>query len=195
MYHIPDIMYTERMPPRAKRLFVETFTKYHKLNGGDEDVALHKARQALQKKYVKMNGVNNAWIPRKAAYEIVRDDLQNELSSTNTSVVANINNKANDRRGAIYSDRNDGEIDYDTDTDTNDNENEQENEKETTSKFLFTSNRRRRPNVGIKSNIKKRNVNYPLSSFNSYNDYDDYDDDISDDDIITTTTTTTDEED
>ncbi|AKN80990.1 ChaB-B-like protein [Lonomia obliqua multiple nucleopolyhedrovirus] len=50
MYHIPNMVYQEKMPPRAKRIFVETFSKYHKLNGGDEDVAMHKARRALEKK-------------------------------------------------------------------------------------------------------------------------------------------------
>ncbi|ANF29730.1 ORF-82 [Catopsilia pomona nucleopolyhedrovirus] len=82
MYQLPDMLYQEKMPPRAKRIFVKTFSKYHKLNGGDEDVAMHKARKALEKKYVKMDTINNSWIPRRAAYEIVKDDIHNDNSDT-----------------------------------------------------------------------------------------------------------------
>ncbi|AAA66689.1 AcOrf-59 peptide [Autographa californica nucleopolyhedrovirus] len=59
MYQIPDMLYNEKMPPRAKKLFVETFTKYHKMNGGDEDIAMHKARKALEEKYVKIDTLQN----------------------------------------------------------------------------------------------------------------------------------------
>lgn len=85
MYQIPDILYQEKMPPRAKKLFAETFSKYHKLNGGDEDIAIHKARKALEEKYVKVDTLHNSWIPRKAAYEIVKDDIYDSDDKSNTS--------------------------------------------------------------------------------------------------------------
>ncbi|UZE89767.1 ChaB1 [Parapoynx stagnalis nucleopolyhedrovirus] len=74
MYQIPEMLYNEKMPTRAKRLFTQTFSKYHKLNGGDEDIALHKARNALEEQYVKMDP-SNSWIPKKAAYEIIKDNI------------------------------------------------------------------------------------------------------------------------
>jgi hypothetical protein len=78
MYQIPDILYKEKMPTRAKRIFAQTFAKYHKLNAGDEDIAMRKAREALEEQYVKMDAINSSWIPRKAAFEILKDDLDDE---------------------------------------------------------------------------------------------------------------------
>ncbi|USC25907.1 hypothetical protein [Palpita vitrealis nucleopolyhedrovirus] len=109
MYQIPEMLYNEKMPPRAKKLFVKTFTKYHKMNGGDEDVAMHKAKNALEQKYVKVNALQNSWIPRKAAYEIVKDDFTDD-ESDNDSGVDNI--KKSD-------DRFDETTDYDTEDDYN----------------------------------------------------------------------------
>lgn len=106
MYQIPDILYQEKMPPRAKKLFAETFSKYHKLNGGDEDVAIHKARQAVEKKYVKMDTLHNSWIPRKAAYEIVKDDIDdNEDDNNNEKTINQVSNKKNFNK-FIHSDNN-----------------------------------------------------------------------------------------
>lgn len=75
MFHLNEAFYHEEMPARAKRLFVKTFKKYHKLDGGDEDVALHMAKQAVDREYVKLN---NRWIPKTAAEEIVRHDLDDD---------------------------------------------------------------------------------------------------------------------
>ena len=76
MYHIPDTLYEEKMPRRAKQLFVDTFSKHHKLNAGDEDSAMQKARHALEERYVRVNDLQ--WIPRRAAYEIIRDDMSDD---------------------------------------------------------------------------------------------------------------------
>jgi ChaB len=76
MYQIPEMLYNEKMPARAKRLFTQTFSKYHKLNGGDEDIALHKARNALEEQYVK--DPSNSWIPKTAAYEIIKDNIDDD---------------------------------------------------------------------------------------------------------------------
>nr|ALR71165.1 hypothetical protein AGNV_103 [Anticarsia gemmatalis multiple nucleopolyhedrovirus]ALR71323.1 hypothetical protein AGNV_103 [Anticarsia gemmatalis multiple nucleopolyhedrovirus]ALR71481.1 hypothetical protein AGNV_103 [Anticarsia gemmatalis multiple nucleopolyhedrovirus]ALR71950.1 hypothetical protein AGNV_103 [Anticarsia gemmatalis multiple nucleopolyhedrovirus]AXE72279.1 hypothetical protein [Anticarsia gemmatalis multiple nucleopolyhedrovirus] len=76
MYHIPDALYEEKMPRRAKQLFVDTFSKHHKLNAGDEDLAMQKARNALEERYVRVNDLQ--WIPRRAAYEIIRDDMSDD---------------------------------------------------------------------------------------------------------------------
>nr|BAA24247.1 ORF59 [Leucania separata nucleopolyhedrovirus] len=65
------------MPARAKRLFVN-INKYHKLDGGDEEVALHMARQAVDREYVMLN---NHWIPKTAAEEIVRHDIDEDSLS------------------------------------------------------------------------------------------------------------------
>nr|UIX56219.1 HycuOrf-92 hypothetical protein [Hyphantria cunea nucleopolyhedrovirus]UIX56364.1 HycuOrf-92 hypothetical protein [Hyphantria cunea nucleopolyhedrovirus] len=64
------------MPRRAKKLFVDTFSQHHKLNAGDEDVAMQKARQALEERYVRVNDLQ--WIPRRAAYEIIRDAMSSD---------------------------------------------------------------------------------------------------------------------
>ncbi|AUR45117.1 chab domain protein 2 [Spilosoma obliqua nucleopolyhedrosis virus] len=77
MYHLPDTLYEEeKMPRRAKKLFVDTFSHHHKLNAGDEDVAMQKARQALEERYVRVNDLQ--WIPRRAAYEIIRDAMSSD---------------------------------------------------------------------------------------------------------------------
>ncbi|QEI03472.1 hypothetical protein [Spodoptera cosmioides nucleopolyhedrovirus] len=82
MFHLNEAFYHEEMPARAKRLFVKTFKKYHKLDGGDEDVALHMAKQAVDREYVKLN---NRWIPKTAAEEIVRHDLDDDSLSESES--------------------------------------------------------------------------------------------------------------
>ncbi|ACI28819.1 agip118 [Agrotis ipsilon multiple nucleopolyhedrovirus] len=78
MYHLNKAMYQQEMPARARRLFVKTFNKYHKLDGGDEDVALHMAKQAVDREYVKLN---DRYIPKSAAEEIVRHDLDEDSLS------------------------------------------------------------------------------------------------------------------
>ncbi|AIE47780.1 chaB [Peridroma alphabaculovirus] len=75
MFHLNESFYNQEMPARAKRLFVRTFKKYHKLDGGDEEVALHMARQAVDREYVKLN---DRYIPKRAAEEIVRHDLDED---------------------------------------------------------------------------------------------------------------------
>ncbi|AKN80574.1 Cation transporter protein B [Perigonia lusca single nucleopolyhedrovirus] len=76
MFHISESLFKEeKMPVRAKRLFASTFAKYHKLDGGDEDVALHMARKAVEREYVKLN---NWWIPKQAAEEIVRHEIDDD---------------------------------------------------------------------------------------------------------------------
>nr|AOL57053.1 hypothetical protein [Chrysodeixis includens nucleopolyhedrovirus]QGW49182.1 hypothetical protein [Chrysodeixis includens nucleopolyhedrovirus]QGW49322.1 hypothetical protein [Chrysodeixis includens nucleopolyhedrovirus]QGW49462.1 hypothetical protein [Chrysodeixis includens nucleopolyhedrovirus]QGW49602.1 hypothetical protein [Chrysodeixis includens nucleopolyhedrovirus] len=72
MFHLNEAFFKEEMPARAKQVFVKTFKKYHKLDGGDEDIALHMARQAVERDYVKLN---DRWIPKTAAEEIVRHDM------------------------------------------------------------------------------------------------------------------------
>lgn len=82
MFHLNEAFINQEMPARARRLFVKTFKKYHKLDGGDEDVALHMAKQAVDREYVKLN---DRWIPKSAAEEIVRHDLdEDSLSDTDT---------------------------------------------------------------------------------------------------------------
>ncbi|WBB27236.1 AC58/59-like protein [Mythimna sequax nucleopolyhedrovirus] len=78
MFHLNESFYKQEMPARAKRLFVRTFNKYHKLDGGDEEVALHMARQAVDREYVMLN---NHWIPKTAAEEIVRHDIHEDSLS------------------------------------------------------------------------------------------------------------------
>ncbi|QNV47827.1 ac58/59-like protein [Alphabaculovirus altersperidaniae] len=78
MFHLNKAFYQEEMPARAKRLFAKTFKRYHKLDGGDEDVALHMAKQAVDREYVKLN---DRWIPKSAAEEIVRHDLDEDSLS------------------------------------------------------------------------------------------------------------------
>ncbi|AUV65375.1 ChaB-like [Alphabaculovirus myunipunctae] len=78
MFHLNESFYKQEMPARAKRLFVKTFKKYHKLDGGDEDVALHMARQAVDREYVKLN---DRWIPKSAAEEIVRHDIDEDTDT------------------------------------------------------------------------------------------------------------------
>lgn len=78
MFHLNEAFYHQEMPARARRLFVKTFNRYHKLDGGDEDVALHMAKQAVDREYVKLN---DRWIPKSAAEEIVRHDLDEDSLS------------------------------------------------------------------------------------------------------------------
>ncbi|AAK85617.1 hypothetical protein [Epiphyas postvittana nucleopolyhedrovirus] len=94
MYHIPDTLYDEKLPKRAKQLFVDTFSKHHKLNAGDEDAAMQKAREALENRYVRVN--NLQWIPRQAAYEIIRDEVSD--NSDNSQTVAQPNKRFVDKR-------------------------------------------------------------------------------------------------
>nr|BBD50854.1 ChaB protein [Antheraea proylei nucleopolyhedrovirus] len=76
MFHMADALYEQKMPRRAKQLFVKAFAQHHKPNAGDEDAALQKARQALEERYVRVSGLE--WIPRRAAYEIIRDEMSDD---------------------------------------------------------------------------------------------------------------------
>lgn len=75
MFHLNDSLYKQEFPARARKLFVSTFKKYHKLDGGDEDLALHIAQKAVERDYVKFN---NRWIPKRAAEEIMRHDIDDD---------------------------------------------------------------------------------------------------------------------
>lgn len=86
MNHLPDALYDEQMPRRAKRLFVDTFSQHHKLNAGDEDAAMQKARQAVEARYVRVNDLQ--WIPRRAAYEIIRDEMSSGSEDESARVSA-----------------------------------------------------------------------------------------------------------
>jgi hypothetical protein len=72
MFHLNESFYGQQMPSRAKKLFQKTFKRYHKLDGGDEEIAIHMARQAVEKEYTKLD---DKWIPIKAAKEIIRHNL------------------------------------------------------------------------------------------------------------------------
>nr|ANW12290.1 chaB [Malacosoma sp. alphabaculovirus] len=72
MFHLNESFYGQQMPSRAKKLFQKTFKKYHKLDGGDEEIAIHMARQAVEREYTKLD---DRWIPIKAAKEIIRHNL------------------------------------------------------------------------------------------------------------------------
>ncbi|AKC91713.1 chaB-1 domain protein [Lambdina fiscellaria nucleopolyhedrovirus] len=75
MHYLTDLLYGDSMPAKAKILYQKTFNRYHKLNGGDEQVALHLARRALEKNYVK---INDCWLPKEAAEAIVRHDMYDD---------------------------------------------------------------------------------------------------------------------
>lgn len=66
------------MPARAKRLFLNTFRRYHRLDAGGEELAIRAAWDAVNKDYVKLN---NRWMPKTAAQEIVRHDIDDGGSS------------------------------------------------------------------------------------------------------------------
>ncbi|ADD73767.1 ORF58 [Lymantria xylina nucleopolyhedrovirus] len=75
MFYLNEMLLKEELPARARRLFIDTFRKYHKLDGGDENIALHLAFKAIERRYVKLN---NKWIPKAAAEEIVRHDIDED---------------------------------------------------------------------------------------------------------------------
>ncbi|QEI03662.1 CHAB-LIKE1 [Rachiplusia nu nucleopolyhedrovirus] len=72
MFNVSQTFYKENMPAKARRLFDRTFNTYHKLDGGDEEIALHLARQAVERDYIKLN---DQWIPKAAFDEIVRHTI------------------------------------------------------------------------------------------------------------------------
>jgi cation transport regulator ChaB len=78
MNYLSDTFYKENMPARAKRLYQKTFNKHHKLNGGDEEIALHLARRAVEKDYVKLN---DSWLPKAAVEIIVKHNMDNDSLS------------------------------------------------------------------------------------------------------------------
>ncbi|BAG74616.1 hypothetical protein [Helicoverpa armigera NPV NNg1] len=75
MYYLDKMIENEYMPAKARQLFRRTFHQYHKLHAGDEDAALKTAYEAVTRHYVKLN---NRWIPKTAAAEIVRHDIVDE---------------------------------------------------------------------------------------------------------------------
>jgi hypothetical protein len=121
MFHLNESFYKQEMPARAKRLFVRTFKKYHKLDGGDEDVALHMARQAVDREYVKLN---NHWIPKSAAEEIVRHDIDEDSQSESETIpVTSVTTTPiqqqhlSSRKRPLYQQFSESEEDFSTDED------------------------------------------------------------------------------
>lgn len=49
------MLYNEKMFFCVKKLFVEMFIKYYKMNGGDEDIVMYKVRKVFEEKYVKID--------------------------------------------------------------------------------------------------------------------------------------------
>ncbi|AIU41284.1 chaB [Sucra jujuba nucleopolyhedrovirus] len=87
MDYLVKAQFKDELPARAKRLYLKTFSRYHKMNGGDEDVALHLAQKAVEKNYVKLN---DRWYPKAAAEHIVRHDMDtSDDSETNDDDLVN----------------------------------------------------------------------------------------------------------
>nr|UPO71101.1 orf46 [Trichoplusia ni single nucleopolyhedrovirus] len=169
MLYLNEAVFTEDMPARAKQLFVKTFKKYHKLDGGDEDIALHMARQAVERDYVRLN---DRWIPKTAAEEIVRHDMvESDDEDDNDRTVAaersssspvptppkhNLffynKNMQDDRvpltpqtQDSDYSDIEDDtedNTDYDTEDDRNDDDYYHEDEGDDKAKIMFRNRQR-----------------------------------------------------
>ncbi|AAZ67417.1 orf46 [Trichoplusia ni single nucleopolyhedrovirus] len=168
MLYLNEAVFTEDMPARAKQLFVKTFKKYHKLDGGDEDIALHMARQAVERDYVRLN---DRWIPKTAAEEIVRHDMvESDDEDDNDRTVAaerfssspmatppkhNLffynKNMQDDRvpltqtQDSDYSDIEDDtedNTDYDTEDDRNDDDYYHEDEGDDKAKIMFRNGQR-----------------------------------------------------
>lgn len=93
MYYLDKMIENEYMPAKARQLFHRTFHQYHKLHAGDEDAALKTAYEAVTRHYVKLN---NRWIPKTAAAEIVRHDIVDEDDDYDDDN-NNINNKNQQR--------------------------------------------------------------------------------------------------
>ncbi|AWW14403.1 ChaB1 [Hyposidra talaca nucleopolyhedrovirus] len=72
MDYLVNVQFKNELPGRAKRLYMNTFRRHHKLNGGDENVAMYLAQRAVEKDYVKLN---NQWLPKEAARLIVRHNM------------------------------------------------------------------------------------------------------------------------
>lgn len=122
MIHLKDAIFKDLLPARAQRLYEKTFNKYHKLDGGDEEVALLMARQAVEREYVKLN---DQWFSKKAAEEIVRHDIaEDSLSETEeTETVTAPKIKLNYKKNTETETDTDDDDDDDNDTDTeNDND-------------------------------------------------------------------------
>lgn len=134
------------MPHRAKKLFTKTFLENHKLNAGDEEVALIKAKKALEDKYVKVNLLRDSWIPRKAAYEIIKDDIDNEddddVNFLNKTTLSSNKNYKNDDNN--YNSSSDYESDDENLKDTSESDNEHLNDKNKQSHFQHSTKKRKR---------------------------------------------------
>nr|AFS51972.1 DekiORF95 [Dendrolimus kikuchii nucleopolyhedrovirus] len=181
MYQIPDMLYKESMPPRAKKLFVKTFSKFHKLNGGDEDVAMQKARKALEEKYVKIDYLNNSWIPRTAAYEIVKDDIDtDDNDDDDDDDDDNDEDKSNDNY-AIQKLKPLNRTNYDTDNSDNEADmiigNNSSSSKGVKKKYLSNTMSAARPANRFRRHQQQHNRTSPETS----DDDDDNDDDDDDD--------------
>nr|UCC42520.1 hypothetical protein [Helicoverpa armigera nucleopolyhedrovirus] len=142
MYYLDKMIENEYMPAKARQLFRRTFHQYHKLHAGDEDAALKTAYEAVTRHYVKLN---NRWIPKTAAAEIVRHDIVDEDDDDDDDDNNNINNKNemnqqrfidqtarrvkddNGRRGQLnnYDKTNSNNIDYRNDEDDDDDDDEE----------------------------------------------------------------------
>ncbi|AAK96383.1 hypothetical protein [Helicoverpa armigera nucleopolyhedrovirus] len=145
MYYLDKMIENEYMPAKARQLFRRTFHQYHKLHAGDEDAALKTAYEAVTRHYVKLN---NRWIPKTAAAEIVRHDIVDEDDDDDDDD-DNINNKNkmnqqrfidqtarrvkddNGRRGQLNNyektndNNNNNNIDYRNDEDDDDDDDEE----------------------------------------------------------------------
>ncbi|AHH82628.1 ChaB1 [Buzura suppressaria nucleopolyhedrovirus] len=152
MDYLANVQFKNELPGRAKRLYMNIFRRYHKLNGGDENVAMYLAQKEVEKHYVKLN---NQWLPKEAVRLIVRHNMSSSdddsdsdtknkkrklIGENATTNAKNINYKNSnesqfDRSESIESDdenyRDDGSDDDDDDDDDDDvigdqNDNEQE---------------------------------------------------------------------
>ncbi|AXS67710.1 ac59-like protein [Cryptophlebia peltastica nucleopolyhedrovirus] len=118
MFHLTDAYYQEELPAKAKKLFKDTFNKYHKLDSANEDVALHMARKAIERNYVKLN---NMWIPKVAAEHIVRHDIY-DSEDESTSAPANAPHTASHLSyNDLDYDEDEDEYEYDDDINANNN--------------------------------------------------------------------------
>ncbi|ACO53482.1 chaB2 [Euproctis pseudoconspersa nucleopolyhedrovirus] len=102
MNYLAEAHFKEEIPARAKRLYCKTFNLYHKLNGGDEDVALHLARRAVEKKYVKLN---DRWYPKAAAEMIVRHDMDDDTGEDDDFKKPNVSSVVSMERRAAAAKR------------------------------------------------------------------------------------------
>ncbi|QHB21695.1 ChaB-1 [Artaxa digramma nucleopolyhedrovirus] len=143
MNYLAEAHFREEIPARAKRLYCKTFNRYHKLNGGDEDVALHLARRAVEKNYVKLN---DRWYPKAAAELIVRHDIDDDETSDDN--VPNYLNEAARNKKICVSDDNENVVNSPPPKIV-----------KTTKKQQFLPSKRRNELLKLKFRVKKNKFN------------------------------------